>query len=281
MLLPRLTAIVLVSSLFVPVVMAQSGSDVQKHSQDFLNDPVVLKLDAINKECRPLRQKQEKINADRFIKRYANKKGYSDNRYVALMLKNDGDALYKLGMEEYEKRPQSKKHLQNAYMLFASAALRQQSDAAKMQEKVKTSLSDDAYIQATLRLSHLSGPRKWTLLAVGLPKKCDGSTRDLARRVDLNLFIERVVEYAKENGGLPEKIPLNKPTELCGGYQEPCDGRVDLREELLLIPRDPSMSGTKIGAATRYFISRTADGKVIMSAPDAEIDPITMNGSSK
>ncbi len=260
--------------------MGYSDIGVLRQSADLAELPVLQRLYAIQEECFPLRKKQEPINAEKFIKRYASK-GNSDNRYIALMLKNDGDTLYKLGMEEYEKHPQTKRRLQNAWVLLTSAAQLQQPDAGKMWDKVTELLSNDEYLKARLRQSNLAIRRTNALLAVGLPKKCEASRRDISRYTDVSLFVERVLDYAKEHGGIPTSIPLNKRTELCASDQEPCDGRVDLRAELYVIPRDPLLYGTKNRALTRYFISRTAGGKIVMSAPDAEIEPITISGWSK
>ncbi|GEM_PF-6170455 len=237
-------------------------------------------LPNVIRECALVRQTLETTNAKRLIARYANRRGYSDSRYIALLVKNDADALYTLAMEEFENRGQSRAHLQNALMLFDSASLRGHARAAEMAKNAAELLSVREQARARLRMSRLAGTRRNTLLSIGLPKTCDGATRDAQRLADLTLLRQSIQLYVADHGDLPSGIPVGSPTELCGAIDVDCEGRLAILQHIqpyiVAMPRDPLIR-ERSGIGTRYFISRTGNGTLVLSAPDAEIHTITVN----
>jgi len=109
------------------------------------------------------------------------------------------------------------------------------------------------------------------ILAIN-PTKQLADTKNAQRRVDVNTVLNAVYQYALDNdGSLPASITTTQ-TEICktGGT---CTGLVDLSvltasgTYLVAMPTDPTGETTN-GAG--YEIYKNANGRVTVSAPDAE-----------
>ena len=109
------------------------------------------------------------------------------------------------------------------------------------------------------------------ILAIN-PTKQLGDTRNAQRRVDVNTILSAVYQYAIDNNGtIPTSITTGS-LEVCktGGT---CTGLADLSvltassKYLVSMPIDPSTTSTN---GTGYFIIKTANNRVTVSAPDAE-----------
>ena len=109
------------------------------------------------------------------------------------------------------------------------------------------------------------------ILAIN-PTKQLGDTRNAERRSDVNTILNAVYQYAIDNNGtLPASITTTT-TPICktGGT---CTGLVDLsvlatnEKYLVSLPFDPTGSTTN---STGYNISKSANGRVTVSAPSAE-----------
>lgn len=137
--------------------------------------------------------------------------------------------------------------------------------------------------------SHLKSKKAFTLIeillvvaAIGIlagivilainPTKQLGETKNAQRRADVNTIMNAVYQYAIDNNGsLPASITTTQ-TEICntGGT---CTGLIDLsvlttnEQYLTSMPKDPTGSTTN-GAG--YEISKSANGRVTVVAPDAE-----------
>lgn len=105
------------------------------------------------------------------------------------------------------------------------------------------------------------------------PAKQIGKTNNAQRRVDVNTILNAVYQYAIDNrGALPASITTTS-TEICktGGT---CTGLIDLavltasEAYLTAIPYDPTASTAN---GTAYFILKSANGRVTVSAPNAEL----------
>jgi len=105
------------------------------------------------------------------------------------------------------------------------------------------------------------------------PGKQLGDTRNAQRRVDVNTVLNGVYQYSIDNNGtLPSGI-TTVATEICATGAALCTGLIDLSElttnetYLVSMPADPQ-SATPNG--TGYEISQSANGRVTVSAPNAE-----------
>lgn len=109
------------------------------------------------------------------------------------------------------------------------------------------------------------------ILAVN-PVQQLGKTRNAQRWSDVNAILNAVYQYSVDNNGLPAGITTTV-TEICktGGA---CTGLIDLsvltasEKYLTKIPNDPN--GTCNANGVCYEIVKSANGRVTVSAPDAE-----------
>jgi hypothetical protein len=97
-----------------------------------------------------------------------------------------------------------------------------------------------------------------------------GDARNAQRRGDVNTILNAVYQYAIDNNGtIPSTIPTGEPQEICDtrAPMQPC---VDLSvlegAYLVQVPKDPQAEAGETG----YLISRSAQGRITVSAPNAE-----------
>lgn len=109
------------------------------------------------------------------------------------------------------------------------------------------------------------------ILAVS-PQRQLGSGKNAQRSADVNTILNATYQYSLDNNGsLPASITTTS-TEICktGGV---CTGLVDLsvltasEKYLTSIPKDPASVSAN---GTGYFILKTANGRVTVSAPSAD-----------
>lgn len=115
------------------------------------------------------------------------------------------------------------------------------------------------------------------ILAIN-PGKNIGDTRDTQRKADVNTIISGVYQYSIDNGSIPSTITTTS-TEICQTGASSCTGYIDLsvltasETYLTEIPQDPEDADA---TGTGYFILRTANDRVTISAPDAENGTISI-----
>ena len=105
------------------------------------------------------------------------------------------------------------------------------------------------------------------------PGKQLANTRNAQRRVDVNTILNAVYQYAIDTNGTVPTTITTTATEICktGGA---CTGLIDLtalttnEKYLTAIPKDPN--GTCNANGVCYTILKSANGRVTVSAPDAE-----------
>jgi prepilin-type N-terminal cleavage/methylation domain-containing protein len=97
--------------------------------------------------------------------------------------------------------------------------------------------------------------------------------RDAQRREEVELIVSAILQYAVDHEGkLPPGIPVGQEKAICRMHEEGCDGvSLALLVEagyLKDIPVDPLWKEGESG--THYFVMQSANGEIIVSAPDAE-----------
>jgi prepilin-type N-terminal cleavage/methylation domain-containing protein len=109
------------------------------------------------------------------------------------------------------------------------------------------------------------------ILAVN-PAKQLADTRNAQRRSDVNTIINAIYQYSIDNNGnLPASITIAGGDACVTGGT--CTGLVDLSvltnngKYLVAMPKDPS---TATANDTKYLVVKDANGRVVVSAPDAE-----------
>ncbi len=108
------------------------------------------------------------------------------------------------------------------------------------------------------------------ILAIN-PNKQLGDTRNAQRSADVRTILDAVYQYALDNNGtLPSSITTSS-NEICQ-MNTSCSGiSLDVlttnSKYLVSIPLDPQSASS---GGTDYFIYRTADNRVTVSAPGAE-----------
>lgn len=105
------------------------------------------------------------------------------------------------------------------------------------------------------------------------PGKQLGDTRNSQRHSNVDTILNAVYQYSVDNSGnLPATITTT-PTEICKTGAASCTGLIDLsvltanEKYLTAMPTDPQDSSTN---GTNYQISKDANGRVTVSAPNAE-----------
>lgn len=111
-----------------------------------------------------------------------------------------------------------------------------------------------------------------TLVAIH-PSRQLAFARDAKRRADVQTILNAIHQYAIDHHGiLPPSIPSFESREICVTGVTTCQGGVDLRAlsgtYLVSIPLDPQADST--GTGTAYFVLRSPDGRISVSAPSAE-----------
>ncbi|HNX10942.1 MAG TPA: type II secretion system protein [bacterium] len=104
------------------------------------------------------------------------------------------------------------------------------------------------------------------------PSKQLADSRNAQRRADVNTILNAVYQYAIDsNGTIPAAITTSS-TEICK-TSSTCTGLIDLsvltasEKFLTSIPTDPTGATTN---GTGYRISKSANGRVTITAPSAE-----------
>lgn len=110
-----------------------------------------------------------------------------------------------------------------------------------------------------------------TVLAINPGDKL-GDKNNAQRKVDVSAIANAIYQYANNNSGNLPKAILATSTEICKTGAR-CAGLINLsvltadEKYLPFIPVDPN-GGTANG--TNYFISKSASGTIVVSAPRAE-----------
>lgn len=111
------------------------------------------------------------------------------------------------------------------------------------------------------------------VIAALSPTRQLGSARDAKRQSDINTILNAVYQYSIDNRGhLPPGIPTGTALEICRSGAASCVNGVDLNvlsgAYLVSVPLDPHAPDT--GTGTSYFIRRSEDGRLVVTAPLAE-----------
>lgn len=108
------------------------------------------------------------------------------------------------------------------------------------------------------------------------PGKNLGDSRNSQRSSDVNTIINAVYQYSLDNNGsLPSGITTTA-TEVCNTGAASCTGLVDLSvlttngKYVVAIPKDPQCPAACATDGAGYQISKDANGRLTVAAPDAE-----------
>ncbi len=108
------------------------------------------------------------------------------------------------------------------------------------------------------------------------PARQLGSSRDAKRRSDVNTILNAVYQYSIDHSGLlPPSVPVGTSRQICRLNAADCDEvNLDVLSGtyLVSIPVDPR--APEAGTGTSYFIRRDINGRLTISAPEAEGDDV-------
>lgn len=103
------------------------------------------------------------------------------------------------------------------------------------------------------------------------PSKQIGDARNAQRRSDVNTILNGVYQYTIDNEGTPPAGITDVPTEICL-MTASCNHGISLDllsgSYLAGMPSDPTADLT--GTGTDYFISISENGRISVTAPNAE-----------
>ena len=108
------------------------------------------------------------------------------------------------------------------------------------------------------------------------PNKNLGDTRNSQRSADVNTILNGVYQYALDNNGTVPASITASPTEVCKTGAGSCTGLVDLSvvtnsgKYLVAMPTDPQCPTGCNANGVGYQISKDANNRVTVTAPNAE-----------
>ncbi len=112
------------------------------------------------------------------------------------------------------------------------------------------------------------------ILAIN-PSKQLGDTRNAQRKADVNTILNSVYQYAIDNNGILPASITSTSTEICRATTS-CATMVNMdvillnEKYLTAIPQDPKGGVFSVATSSGYFISKNANGRVTVSATQAE-----------
>jgi len=105
------------------------------------------------------------------------------------------------------------------------------------------------------------------------PSKKLAEMRNSSRRTDVIAIVNAAYQYNKDNNGKLLELITETPETICNSSGVACNGSVDLSEMVAAkkyinaIPTDPK---EKTPNSSGYRISKTASGRISVTAPNAE-----------
>lgn len=109
------------------------------------------------------------------------------------------------------------------------------------------------------------------------PNKQLAQSRNSTRTADVNTILNAVYQYTIDNDGTMPAAITTTATEICMTGSTPCTGLIDLsalttnEEYLTALPFDPQCPAKCAANGAGYTIVKSANNRVTVSAPDAEL----------
>ena len=109
------------------------------------------------------------------------------------------------------------------------------------------------------------------------PSKKMTEMRNSSRRTDVIALVNAAYQYNKDSNGKLLELITETPKTICNSGGAACDGFIDLSEMISVkkyinaIPTDPK---EKMSNSSGYQISKTASGRISVTAPNAEMGAI-------
>jgi hypothetical protein len=239
------------------------------------------RADAIAMRCTSIRGQKALANGKAYVARNGGRTDLSDEHVITLLFRHDGPGLLALGQQVIHDPKASRDDVEKAYAFLLFAQINGGAGADQALEDLTSGkrVTDDETHKAREYIFGIQAAVK-KIEAKGIPENCRKVERDSQRLADAFTIAYTLRQYARDHhGDVPSVIRGAPAREICGVPSARCGSLWDLsillQDYLVALQRDPLQAKGAVG--TGYVVRLTEDGHIVVSAPKAELRPVSVS----